>query len=258
MTPASQAHHAATQITVPYEGNALDITIIVPCFNHAGTIIDTLNTIHEAMDIVEKSYEIMVIDDGSQDDTLEVLREYIAANPHVNLLVCLNHHRKGEVQCYIDGAFIGKGKYYRMVHADDSESVETMTDILRSLGEADIIAPYFVSMHKQSLWARFSNGIYYWCLNHISGHDVKLYESLHVHLRYNVMRWRPITQGSLFQLDLLYQLLDYGFTCKPVPCRAVPQCLAPSILKRFRHMLSAVHTLMGVAMRRMARQIPSE
>jgi len=255
MTPAVQSLHPASSMTAPYKGSPLDITFMVPCYNHEATILETLATIYEAMGVVEKSYEILIIDDGSQDRTVELIREHIAQVPHLNVLLRINHKRKGDVQNYIDGAFSGSGKYYRMVYPDNSEAVETMVDILRALGEADVVVPYYISMRQKGNGDKSVFGSYTVLFNLFSGHRISRYDGLHVHLRYNVMRWRPVTMGAAFQADLLCQLLDLGFTYKQVPCRAVPDRMPLSPYQRTRAKLSIMHTLLELVIRRFSRKI---
>ena len=255
MTPAIQLLHSNPSLTLPYEGNPLDITFVVPSSNHEATIIDTLHTICEAMEVTGKSFEILVIDDGSQDQTVELVREYLDQFPQLNILLRLNHKPKGEVPNYIDGAFSGSGKYYRMVYADNSETVETMVDVLRALGEADIIVPYYISMQKKGLWERAGIRFYNGLINTFSGHSINRYDGLHVHLRYNVMRWRPVTMGPSFQVDLFCQLLDFGFTYKQVPCRSVPKRRPLSPYERMQARISIMHTLLELIIRRISHKI---
>jgi cellulose synthase/poly-beta-1,6-N-acetylglucosamine synthase-like glycosyltransferase len=57
---------------VMYSSNARPVSIIVPAYNEALNILDTI----ESLLLVEyPEYEIIVVNDGSTDDTLELLRE---------------------------------------------------------------------------------------------------------------------------------------------------------------------------------------
>ena len=244
LTPGAKNTRSAATVAMPHEGNPVDITLLVLARDNEDTIIATLDTVLEAMDVIGKTFELLVIDDASQDRTVDMVRGYMIEFPQLNIVLRSNKKPKGIYPNYVDGAFIGCGQYYRLVHGDNSESVETMTDVLRSLGEADILVPYFISMHKKKS-AGFS-----WLLNRITGHQINTYTGLHVHLRYSVMRWRSNSSGAFFQADLLCQLLDFGFTCKQVPCRAVPQRPGIGSREKFRNAFSAAHTILDVLLRR--------
>jgi len=67
MTASAGRLHSAASITSPYDGNPLDLTIFVSCYNEEAFIEGTLKTIAEAMRAIGKTYEIIVIDDCSKD-----------------------------------------------------------------------------------------------------------------------------------------------------------------------------------------------
>jgi len=120
----------------------LDLTIIVPCFNEEANVSDTLDTVLAAMAELPWSYEILVIDDGSADRTSEVVEEYRATRSEAPIRLYRNAVNVGLTRTYVDGAFRGRGKYYRLVCGDNVEPRETIEAVFRDLGKADLIIPY--------------------------------------------------------------------------------------------------------------------
>ncbi|PYV44023.1 MAG: hypothetical protein DMG06_08315 [Acidobacteria bacterium] len=55
-------------------GKKVNISIIVPTFNEEESIADVIGTIETAMRAYEIAHEIIVVDDGSTDKTLEIVR----------------------------------------------------------------------------------------------------------------------------------------------------------------------------------------
>jgi hypothetical protein len=255
MTQEAQRVRTSLSITSPYENALVDVSILVISYNNESTIIDTLNAVVEAMGVVEKTFEIMVIDNGSTDRTIEMVRGYMIEFSSLKMMLKINHQRKGCYPNYLDAAFMGCGKYYRMVYGDNSEAVETMVDVFRALGEADIIVPYYVSMHRKKWLDLIKTQGYSVLVNLITGYEINFYNGLHVHLRFNVMRWRSSTAGAFFQTELLCQLLEHGFTCKQVPCRAVPQRIHGGWKMRVRDIMSALHTLLELIIRRFSHRL---
>jgi len=71
---------------------------------------------------------------------------------------------KGWAQNYIDSTFIGKGRYHRAICGDNSEMESTIRTVLRPLGEADIIIPYYVEVeHKRFLRHVVCDDLYVHC-----------------------------------------------------------------------------------------------
>jgi glycosyltransferase involved in cell wall biosynthesis len=48
-------------------GGRIDVSIVLPVFNEAGHLAEEVARIREAMDRSGRSYEIVVVDDGSTD-----------------------------------------------------------------------------------------------------------------------------------------------------------------------------------------------
>ncbi|OLF17004.1 glycosyl transferase family 2 [Actinophytocola xanthii] len=66
--------------------NTLDATIVLPCYNEQEHVLDEIKRIAGAMDASGMSYELLVIDDKSTDDTLKVLEEALPQFPRMRLM----------------------------------------------------------------------------------------------------------------------------------------------------------------------------
>jgi glycosyltransferase involved in cell wall biosynthesis len=252
MTPAAAEFHATDSVLDPGRDSPLDLTVFVSCYNEAPYIIRTLDTLRAALAALAFSYEIIVIDDCSKDGSADLVADYIRANPTERLLLRRNRHNIGWAQNYIDGAFIGKGKYYRVICGDASEPKETMIKVFREIGTADIIIPYYVTNEGRSWQRGFLSSTYVTLVNLISGFHLHYYNGLPVHLRYNVTRWHSNTRGFGFQADILCLLMEQGFSFKEVPVYAVEQKGGKSTALTFKNVLSIAHTLFDIGVRRIA------
>jgi len=252
MTPAAAELHSAGSVLAPGADCPIDLTVFVSCYNEARYIIRTLDTLRSALAELKFSYEIIVIDDCSKDNSADLVEDYIRANPSERLLLRCNKFNIGWAQNYIDSAFIGKGKYYRIVCGDASEPKDTMIKVFQEIGAADIIIPYYVTNEGRSWQRGFLSSAYVTLVNLISGFHLKYYNGLPVHLRYNVMRWHSNTRGFGFQADILCLLLEQGFTFKEVPVFAVEQKGGKSTALSFKNVLSIGHTLLDIGIRRIA------
>lgn len=67
-------------------------TIVLPCYNEQEHVLEEIERISRSMDASGYSYELLVIDDASTDDTLQVLRGAAPAYPNLRLL---EFHRNG-------------------------------------------------------------------------------------------------------------------------------------------------------------------
>lgn len=79
LSPSGEAPHEE-------ESAGVRVSIVLPCFNEGEHVVAELERITAAMDGSGYSYELMVIDDGSTDNTLAVLKEAQSRFPHLRLM----------------------------------------------------------------------------------------------------------------------------------------------------------------------------
>jgi glycosyltransferase involved in cell wall biosynthesis len=256
MTPAAAKVHTIESVLAPARDTELDLTIFISCYKEQAYIITTVETVRAALaEVGGVSYEIIVIDDCSGDRSADLVEAYINAHPDERILLRRNKVNRGLAQNYFDAAFIGKGKYYRLICGDDAEPKDTMVAVFRHLGEAEMLIPYYVSAEGKSLSRRILSNTYSRLVNAISGFHLHYYNGLAVHLRYNVMRWHPNTQGFGFQADIICMLLDQGFTYREVPVRTIERKKGDSKALSFMNVLSVAHTLIDIVIRRISNHV---
>jgi glycosyltransferase involved in cell wall biosynthesis len=246
MTAAAAQLHDRAEMLAPGRTAPIDLTIFVSCYNEEEYIVKTLDPV---------SFEIIIIDDCSSDRSSDLVDDYIRTHPDARIILRRNKVNRGLAQNYLDAAFLGKGKYYRLICGDDAEPKDTMITVFREIGQADMLIPYYVSAEGKSLYRRLLSNAYSGLVNLITGFRLHYYNGLAVHLRYNVMRWHPNTRGFGFQADIICMLLDQGFNYKEIPVRTVERKGGDSKALTFRNFLSVTHTLIDIIIRRIANRV---
>lgn len=255
MTPAAAHLRSEREFTSPYERAPITLTVFVSCYNEEPYIAGTIDTVCAAAKEANVGIEIIVIDDGSKDRSREVVKDYIARHPEENIILRANRINKGLAQNYIDGAFLGKGQYYRLICGDNAEPKESIVAVMRSIGKADIVIPYYISSKGKSLKRRLISRTYTWLVNLVSGYRLRYYNGLAVHLRHNVTRWHTNTHGFGFQAEILCLLLDQGFSYIEIPIITIEQRDRGSNAINIRNMFSVAHTLSEIAIRHLSNRI---
>ena len=234
----------------------VDLTVLVPCRNEEKRVGPTLKTIEAAMGEVGCSYEVIVVDDGSTDSTAAVVERFIEEHPHMTVILHRNPRNLGLARTFVDTAFRGCGEYYRLVCGDDVEPKETISQICREMGKADIIVPYHPVLPGKSKTRRLILKTYTLLVNTISGYSMAYYNGCALYRRFHVMRWAPYTYGFGFQADLITRLLDEGASFLEVAVNVShltrEEGGSPLNLRNF---ISTGHTLFEILLRRIRRAI---
>lgn len=232
----------------------LDLTIFVPCYNEEANVGATLDTIRDAMREVGRSYEVLVWDDCSADATVRRVEEYCERNPGAPIRLVRNDRNRGLARNYVDGAFAGRGRYYKIVSGDNAEPKEDMVAILRRLGEADIVIPYLRNDIRVP-GRRVLSRVFTTLVNALSGCRLRYYNGAALHLRYNVMRWHSDTYGFAYQAEILTRLIMEGATWVEVPINNIESGGRVSKALTFKNLMSVGHSLLQIFLRRLRRLI---
>ena len=236
--------------------NTVETTVVVPCFNEEVFIQKTLACIQEAAEGIGMTYEVLVIDDESRDQTFEKAEAYRLAHPEMPLTVKRNEKNRGLSRTFSDGAFLGRGHFYRLVCGDNSETAASLRKVFELRGQADIVLPYHPSVPGKSAFRLAISKAYTALINSITGYKLKYYNGCPLFYRFDVMRWGSYSFGFGFQADLLTRLLDEGRTFIEVPVEVYHhENDARASVFRLRNILSVMHTIFELAVRRLRRHV---
>jgi dolichyl-phosphate beta-glucosyltransferase len=103
------------------------LSIVVPAYNEAGRIRDTLERLCHFKELEPYSIELMVVDDGSTDQTVET----VSAFPGVRLIRNDRNHGKGFTVRH--GVLEARGEFVLFTDADLSTPIEEVDKLLPAL-----------------------------------------------------------------------------------------------------------------------------
>lgn len=233
----------------------IDLTMFVPCYNEEARITGTLETIKAAIAEAPCTYEVIVVDDGSRDRTALVVEEFCRANPGLPVRLHQNPRNLGLSRSFVDTAFRGRGRFYRLVCGDNVEPKDSMVKILRAIGTADIIIPYYPVLPGKSRMRKFISRLYTNIVDLLGGYRINYYNGCALYRRFHVMRWASYNYGFGFQAHLITTLLDEGATYTQVPLEGFHLTKDRGSPLNLRNFLSTGHTLCEIFIRRIRREI---
>lgn len=106
------------------------ISVIIPAYNYAHLLPRALNSV---LGQWAEDVELLVVDDGSQDNTAEVLTDYQARHPQLQVVRQAN---AGAAAARNHGIRLARGRYALLLDADD-ELVEDAFASLRTVLQAN-------------------------------------------------------------------------------------------------------------------------
>jgi glycosyltransferase involved in cell wall biosynthesis len=173
-----------------------DLSVVFPVYNEEENIPILLDEIVKALEGPPWSYEIVAVDDGSTDRSLDVLRA--SRTKHPNLRVLTFEKNSGQTAA-LDAAWrAARGAYVVSLDADLQNDPADIPVMMRKLDEsaADMVIGIRVNRHdtwSRKMQSKIGNGVRNWITNdHITDtgcslklikHDaidrIRLYTGMH-------------------------------------------------------------------------------
>lgn len=113
------------------------LSVIIPAYNEEKRIFKILDAAYNYFQSKDFDYEIIVVDDGSKDQTAKVVQNY--SNKFKNLKIVSFLKNSGKGAAVKAGALESKGDYLLFADADNSTSFEQVKFFLKYIPEFDII-----------------------------------------------------------------------------------------------------------------------
>ena len=117
------------------------ISFAVPCYNSAGYMRQCIDSLLKGGEDVE----IIVVNDGSKDETPLIAAEYAADHPNVRVV---NKENGGHGSGVNKGLELAQGLYYKVVDSDDwldGDALEKLLALLREHRDAGKLADLYIT-----------------------------------------------------------------------------------------------------------------
>jgi dolichyl-phosphate beta-glucosyltransferase len=111
---------------------APDLSIIVPAYNEETLIVSTLEGLRTYFSTRPERYEIIVVDDGSQDKTATCTEEWRKTNG-VDLRLLVNEKNMGKGFSIQRGVMESRGSYIVFIDADLPYELDAINGFLKAL-----------------------------------------------------------------------------------------------------------------------------
>ena len=222
------------------------ITFFVPCLNEEKLITKSLNSIYKACKGLKIKYEVLVVDDGSTDNSVDKIKNFIKEKKIKKIKLIKNKKNLGLGYNYFVCSFVAKGKYYMLINGDNAETVKGIKNLVLKIGAAEIIIPYFNDKDNRYFFRRLLSKIFTLIINIISLTNVKYYNGSVIHLTQNVRIYRSNTFGFGYQAEMICKLLHMGKNYLEVNIENINRDSGISKAFKLKNMLSIINTFITI------------
>lgn len=213
------------------------ISIVVPCFNESRGLLLLHERLAQAIARQPCSAEILFVDDGSSDDTVDVVHELRYEDPRVGLLQLSRNF--GKEAALTAGLEHARGDAVIVLDADLQDPPECIPDMVRAWREGyDVVAMKRVDRSTDTLFKRKTAAWYYAILSKLTS----------VHIPSNVGDFRLLSRRAVDALGQLPERCRYmkglfawiGFRTIELPYKRAARAAGETKLPFFKLVALAV------------------
>jgi glycosyltransferase involved in cell wall biosynthesis len=217
------------------------LSVVIPAYNESTRLPDSLEKVVAYLEGKGTPYEVLVVDDGSSDNTAELAETFAQATPIVtphSALRIIRNPPRGKGYAVRTGMLTAQGKYVLYSDADFSAPIEEVEKLLKYLqGKYDVA----IGSREGKGSSRFDEPFYRHLMGRVFNTFVRLvalpqfndtqcgfkafrkeaadtlFKSLHLYGDNS-----PDVQGAMvtgFDVEVLYLALKWGYKVKEVPVR---------------------------------------
>ena len=225
------------QVSAP--GSPL-ISVILPLYQEGANLSAFLSSVRAALDQTGHVFELILIDDGSPDDTWKVISEEARKFPAIRAVRLSRNFGKELALCA--GLERARGDAIVLMDGDGQHPPALLPDMLRlwQTTGADIVEAVKIKRGPESLSGKVGALLFYIILNKLSGFDLKGASDFKLMNRKAINAWLEMRERNVFFRGMTAWM---GFTTVRIPFEVAPRAAGKSswsYLKRLRLAVTGV------------------
>jgi glycosyltransferase involved in cell wall biosynthesis len=196
----------------------IEISVVLPIFEEGETIKNLILSIIHVLSEYGSSFEVIAVDDGSEDDSLRVLRELKQAYPD-KLKIVKHLHNKGNGASLRTGIRVAQGNLIVTMDADGQHSGEDIPKLLLNIPPYDLVIGSRIEGYQGSWYRGVANIFYNRFASWLSQTEVKdLTSGFRAMRRQAVLHFLPLfPNGFSAPTTTTLTFLKAGYNVKFVP-----------------------------------------
>lgn len=148
------------------------LSIVVPVHNEASNLPELFSRLTTVLTAANLTYEILIVNDGSTDESLALLREFHATDPRLKVInLARNFGHQVAISAGLDHA---RGDGIVLMDADLQDPPEVIPDFIRKWDEGYQVVYGTRRKRKENVFKRSAYAVFYRLLRQVSDIEIPL------------------------------------------------------------------------------------
>ena len=151
-----------------------DLSIVISLFNEEESLPELISWIEKVMAAEGYSYEVIMVDDGSRDESWKLIKEFSQKNPSIRGISFRRNY--GKSAALFHGFKAAEGRVVITMDADLQDSPDEIPELYRMIVEEgyDIVSGWKKQRFDNKLTKNLPSKLYNWAARKITG--IKLHD----------------------------------------------------------------------------------
>ena len=147
----------------------MNLSLIIPVYNEQDTLPHLFEAVYQTMNVLNQSWEVILVDDGSRDDSLSVLKEY-AHKDAQHIRVISFRRNFGQTAAIAAGLDYALGEIVILLDADMQNDPADIPMMLAKLDEGyDLVSGWRKSRKDNVITRNLPSMIANWIISQVTG-----------------------------------------------------------------------------------------
>jgi polyisoprenyl-phosphate glycosyltransferase len=145
----------------------LQLSVVAPCYNEEAVLEEFSGRMSRACAAVTDEYEIVLVDDGSSDDTWSIVERLSEADPHIVGVQLFRNH--GHQLAVTAGLSVTRGKRVLLIDADLQDPPELLPAMVSLMDKGfDVVYGKRIARTGETTFKLLTASLFYRLLNRLS------------------------------------------------------------------------------------------
>lgn len=219
-----------------------ELSIIMPVYNEQDNLPEVMEILRQKLSKWVESYEILIVDDGSTDRTVQIAQKLSGSDGRIRLLQHMEN--RGPGSGIITGLTHATGRLVTFIPADLAISMDQFPKYLEAAKDAELVIGIRSDRSDYAFFRKVNSYVYIWLIKLLFQMKQRQFNYVHLYRRSIFDQIDVWSDGVFITAEIMIRGRDRGFKLKEVEIDYVPRtrgkasCGKPSIiLKTFKDLL---------------------
>lgn len=152
--------------------NTIEISVVIPLFNEEKSVTPLINAVFKAVTPLQKPFEIILVDDGSEDKTFSIARSQARKNKDLRVIKFRKNY--GQTPAMVAGIEHARGNILITMDGDLQNDPADIPNFIQKINEGyDIVVGWRFKRKDKLVSRKIPSRIANWLIGKVTGVPIK-------------------------------------------------------------------------------------